>query len=88
VFVSFITEGRIPTDPTGRWACTTLTEGGQLVGVRKFRVIPKDAPPPALFGPGFGIGSGSAAPGSGSGSAGPGSGSGSAGGLYNEGAPR
>jgi hypothetical protein len=76
VFVSFITEGRIPTDPTGRWTCTTLTEGGQLVGVRKFRVISKDAPPPPLFGPGFGSavpGAGSAVPGTGS--AAPGAGS-------------
>lgn len=75
VFVSTVTPGRVPTDPRGRWACTTLTEGGQLVGVRKFQVIGPhdragDFPPP-------GVGSGSAAgSGTGSGSA-AGSGSGS-----------
>jgi uncharacterized membrane protein YgcG len=41
VFVSVVPQGRIPQDPTGRWACTTLTEGGQLVGVRKFKVVPE-----------------------------------------------
>jgi uncharacterized membrane protein YgcG len=72
VYVSFITQGRIPTDPTGKWACTTLTEGGQLVGVRKFKIIPADAP-----GPGLGIrdGSGSTSTGGGTGSAGGGTGS-------------
>ncbi len=89
VFVSFINDGRIPMDPTGTWACTTLTEGGQLVGVRKLRVIPKDAPPSVLAVPSSGSGaagtgsgsggSGSGSAGTGSGSAGTGSGSGSAG---------
>jgi uncharacterized membrane protein YgcG len=89
VFVSFITPGRIPTDPSGRWACTTLTEGGQLVGVRKFKVIAKDAPAsgegtPAPPG-GSGGGPGSAA-GSGSGaSSGSGSGGGRAGGASSAG---
>jgi hypothetical protein len=79
VFVSFITPGRIPTDPTGTWVCTTLTEGGQLVGVRKFKVIRRDGTPggeearPAPPGGGS-AGSGSTGGGSGSGSAGPGSG--------------
>ncbi|HWU89473.1 MAG TPA: DUF5924 family protein, partial [Kofleriaceae bacterium] len=54
VFVSYLTPGRIPTDPIGKWTCTTYTEGGQLVGVRKFEVIrppdPKPAPPSASSG--------------------------------------
>ena len=29
----------MPTDPTGVWTCTTLTLGGQLVGVRTLRVL-------------------------------------------------
>lgn len=29
----------MPADPTGRWACTTMTVGGQLVGVRKFEIV-------------------------------------------------
>ena len=80
VFVSRITPGRIPTDPTGRWACTTMTEGGQLVGVRKFHVISKDARRPELqLVPLTGTGSGSAGAGSAGGSAGK-AGGGSAGG--------
>jgi len=101
VFVSFITPGRIPTDPTGTWVCTTLTEGGQLVGIRKFKVIRKDgteAPPapPAGGGSagsrgsgggsGSGVGSGSGAS-SGSGVTG-GSGSGVTGGSGGSGSAR
>jgi hypothetical protein len=82
VFVSHITPGRIPSDPTGRWACTTVTAGGQLVGVRKLEVISKDAPPPAApFMPltGTGGGTGSArSPSAGGGGAGKPGGSGSA----------
>ena len=78
VFRSELPQALIPQDPTGMWACTTFTIGGQLVGVRKFEVLTKtgesvgDAPR---------TGSGSASGGSaGSGSAGSGSaGSGSAG---------
>jgi len=29
----------MPADPSGKWACTTMTVGGQLVGVRKFEVL-------------------------------------------------
>jgi hypothetical protein len=39
VFRSFFPMSELPPDPTGRWACTTLTEGGQLVGVRKFEIV-------------------------------------------------
>jgi len=96
-----ITPGRIPTDPTGTWVCTTLTEGGQLVGIRKFKVIRKDgteAPPapPAGGGSagsrgsgggsGSGVGSGSGAS-SGSGVTG-GSGSGVTGGSGGSGSAR
>jgi hypothetical protein len=45
VFRSFFPMGEMPSDPTGRWACTTMTVGGQLVGVRKFEVVKADAPP-------------------------------------------
>jgi hypothetical protein len=77
VFVSAITPGRIPSDPAGTWACTTLTEHGQLVGVRKFKVIHRpgtagDEVP--LIPPLGGVGSGSAA-GAGTGSGGAGAGS-------------
>jgi hypothetical protein len=77
VYVSYITQGRIPTDPAGTWECTTLTEGGQLVGVRKFKMIHKDGASgeegkPAAPAAGSGSGSG------GSGSAGSGSPSGKA----------
>jgi hypothetical protein len=39
VFRSFFPTGEMPADPTGKWACTTMTVGGQLVGVRKFTVV-------------------------------------------------
>jgi hypothetical protein len=42
VFVSEFPPSLMPADPTGRWSCTTLTEGGQLVGVRKFEVLTKE----------------------------------------------
>jgi len=42
VFVSEMPKGEIPSDPTGKWSCTTYTEGGQLVGVRKFEVLTKE----------------------------------------------
>jgi hypothetical protein len=42
VFVSEFPVADKPNDPTGKWACTTLTVGGQLVGVRKFEVLTKD----------------------------------------------
>ncbi len=82
VFVSTLPQGRVPTDPTGSWICTTLTEGGQLVGVRKFKIIPADAPGPGLDSSGLaggGSGSGNAGSGSGTPASGSGSGNGSAG---------
>jgi hypothetical protein len=39
VFRSMFPMGEMPPDPTGRWACTTMTVGGQLVGVRKFEIV-------------------------------------------------
>jgi hypothetical protein len=51
----------LPADPTGRWACTTLTVGGQLVGVRKFEIITADGKP-AEDRPPSGASAGSAAP--------------------------
>jgi len=54
VFVSELPVGERPNDPTGKWSCTTYTEGGQLVGVRKFEVLTKegtsieDQPPPQV----------------------------------------
>jgi hypothetical protein len=43
VYRSEFPDGLMPTDPTGKWACTTFTLHRQLVGVRKFRVVGKDA---------------------------------------------
>jgi hypothetical protein len=42
VFLSKFPMGEMPADPTGKWACTTLTTGGQLVGVRKFQIVTPD----------------------------------------------
>jgi hypothetical protein len=39
VFRSELPSSLVPKDPTGMWACTTYTLGGQLVGVRKFEVL-------------------------------------------------
>jgi len=39
VFRSRFPMGEMPPDPTGKWACTTMTVGGQLVGVRKFEIV-------------------------------------------------
>lgn len=53
VFRSEFPRALVPADPTGMWACTTFTLGGQLVGVRKFEVLTKtgesieDRPTPA-----------------------------------------
>ncbi len=41
VFRSTFPPNLIPADPTGMWACTAFTLGGQLVGVRKFEVLTK-----------------------------------------------
>jgi hypothetical protein len=43
VFRSMFPTDMLPKDPTGNWSCTTLTVGGQLVGVRKFEVVGKSA---------------------------------------------
>jgi Family of unknown function (DUF5924) len=45
VFRSRFPMGELPADPTGRWACTTMTVGGQLVGVRKFEIVTPDGKP-------------------------------------------
>ena len=45
VYASEFPPTLMPTDPTGTWQCITYTIGKQLVGVRKFKVIPKDATP-------------------------------------------
>jgi len=42
VFRSVFPVADMPQDPTGMWACTTYTVGGQLVGVRKFEVLTKE----------------------------------------------
>ena len=44
VYRSEFPDGLMPKDPTGKWSCTTLTLKKQLVGVRKFKVVAKDAP--------------------------------------------
>lgn len=41
VYRSLFPQQDLPKDPTGNWACTTYTIGGQLVGVRKFEVLTK-----------------------------------------------
>ena len=46
VFRSFFPMHELPADPTGRWACTTMTVGGQLVGVRKFVIVAPEGPGP------------------------------------------
>ncbi|HSS02504.1 MAG TPA: DUF5924 family protein [Kofleriaceae bacterium] len=45
VFRSFFPMSEMPADPIGKWACTTMTVGGQLVGVRKFTVVTPDGKP-------------------------------------------
>jgi len=47
VFRSLFPMGEMPPDPTGMWTCTTMTVGGQLVGVRKFEIVKPDAKPDA-----------------------------------------
>jgi hypothetical protein len=50
VFRSMFPPEKLPKDPDGLWACETYTQGGQLVGVKKFHVTgapaAKPAPPP------------------------------------------
>jgi hypothetical protein len=45
VWRSYFPAERLPKDPAGKWACETFTIGGQLVGVRKFTVLPTSAQP-------------------------------------------
>jgi len=66
VFRSFLDAKELPKDPVGWWTCTTLTVGGQLVGLRKFEVLTAEGKSIEEVS----TGSGSAATGSGSGSAG------------------
>ncbi len=42
VYRSYLPPSRLPADPTGSWTCKTETMDGQLVGMRRFKVI---APP-------------------------------------------
>jgi hypothetical protein len=50
VFRSVFPVKDMPRDPTGMWACTTWTVGGQLVGVRKFEVVTKEGTSTAELG--------------------------------------
>ncbi len=77
VFVSEFPPAKLPADPAGKWACTTYTLGGQLVGVRKFEVLTKEGVSTEELPPGQGTGSGSGSAATGSGSAGSATGSGS-----------
>ena len=51
VFRSMFPLGEMPADPTGMWACTTMTVGGQLVGVRKFEIVAPAGKPAAPAAP-------------------------------------
>lgn len=42
VFVSELPPERLPPDPRGAWSCVTETEGGQLVGSRRFTIVGAD----------------------------------------------
>jgi hypothetical protein len=42
VFRSELEPAKLPKDPIGTWACETWTQGGQLVGLRKFEVVTKE----------------------------------------------
>ena len=50
VFRSMFPMGEMPSDPTGKWSCTTMTTGGQLVGVRKFELVAPGGEAPARDG--------------------------------------
>lgn len=47
VFRSYFPQDKLPADPTGKWSCATYTVGGQLVGVRKFKVVSDGSRQPA-----------------------------------------
>ena len=44
VYRSMFPQDLLPRNPVGAWSCETYTLHGQLVGVRKFKVVPGDAP--------------------------------------------
>jgi hypothetical protein len=44
VFRSYLPAAKMPDSIRGRWSCVTMTKGGQLVGLRIFRIIAADAP--------------------------------------------
>jgi hypothetical protein len=46
VFRSYFPQDQLPRNPTGSWSCATYTIGGQLVGVRKFEVLPAEGATP------------------------------------------
>ena len=60
VFRSTFPADQLPRNPVGKWSCETYTEGGQLVGLRKFEVVA--APDAAGAGSAAAGGSGSATP--------------------------
>src|SRR5262245_13871206 len=45
-FRSMFPQDQLPRNPAGPWSCATYTEGGQLVGLRKFEVVSADAASP------------------------------------------
>jgi hypothetical protein len=47
VFRSHFPQDQLPSNPTGKWTCATYTLGGQLVGLRKFQVLPAETDAPA-----------------------------------------
>jgi hypothetical protein len=47
VFRSHFPQDQLPSNPAGNWRCGTYTVGGQLVGLRKFEVLPADDIPAA-----------------------------------------
>lgn len=50
IYRSFFPQDKLPKDPTGTWSCETFTVGEQLVGVRKFEVLPSEGRPAAVPG--------------------------------------
>ena len=51
VFVSTFPQDLLPKNPIGTWTCETYTNGGQLVGMRKFEVIAADGEAPKAEAP-------------------------------------
>ena len=45
VFRSEFPQDQLPRNPAGHWTCATYTIGGQLVGLRKFEVLPAEEAP-------------------------------------------